>query len=89
MPEDYLIKSNYLFNLQLLAGKENNEKRAQNPKEWIANYCDSDSEKIREYKKNNYIDEQHDLSWEKIAEFDKSRIKNILTKLHKMFETDK
>lgn len=77
---EYIARANELFNLQLLEGKENNEKRAKDPEVWI-NEEFKTKEKITEYKKRNYIKEDLELKWENINEFEISRNNLIKEKL--------
>lgn len=78
--QDYLWKANYLYNLQLLQGDENNNKRAKDPEVWIAEELIS-TEKISDYKLKNYIKQDITLEWENIAEFDKYRSEKLVTEL--------
>jgi len=65
-----LEKANYLYNLQLLQGDENNNKRAKDPEVWIAEeYTTSD--KVIDYKRKNFIQEDLALEWANIKTFDK------------------
>ncbi len=85
LPADYLSKKNNLFNLQLLEGGENIEKRAKDPEVWLSQNYDT-VDKIKAYKRENYIDENFTLNWEDIAQFEKDRIKSIKKALEKLFE---
>ena len=67
MNQDYLWSANYLFNLQLLQGDENINKRAKDPEVWMSEELIT-TERIAEYKLKNYIKEDLDLEWENIAE---------------------
>lgn len=72
LDQNYLGKANYLYNLQLLQGEENNAKRAKDPEEWFDEIFDS-AERITEYKRTNYIKEDLKLDWENIAQFESYR----------------
>jgi hypothetical protein len=81
LPVDYLWKANFLFNLQLLQGDENLSKKAKDPKIWLNEYYQGDADKISAYKDRNYIDEDFDLNWEQISDFENRRSKEIKTQL--------
>ena len=85
LPAEYLSKKNNLFNLQLLEGGENIEKRAKDPEVWLSQNYDT-ADEIRVYKRENYIDENFTLNWEDIAQFEKDRIASIKQTLEKLFE---
>lgn len=85
LPAEYLSKKNNLFNLQLLEGGENIEKRAKDPEVWLSENYDT-VDKIKAYKRENYIDENFTLNWEDIAQFEKDRMEKIKLKLEKLFE---
>lgn len=76
----YMVKANYLYNLQLLQGDENNSKRAKDPEVWIAEEFTT-SDKVLDYKNKNYIKEDIKLEWEKISVFDKYRSVELITEL--------
>lgn len=80
---DYLSRANYLFNLQLLQGDENNEKRAKDPEIWISEVITT-SEKVIDYKEKNYIKNDMALRWENIELFEKHRTEKLLAKLKKI-----
>ena len=80
--EKYLEKANYLYNLQLLQGDENNSKRAKDPEVWIAEEFTT-ADKVLDYKRKNYIKEDLTLQWEKIQDFDKYRSVELITELKK------
>lgn len=86
LPFDYLWKANFLFNLQLLQGDENLSKKAKDPKVWLDEYYQGDASKISAYKNRNYIDEDFDLNWEQISEFENSRNKKIKAQLEIIFD---
>lgn len=77
---DFQGKANFLFNLQLLQGDENNSKRAKDPEVWIAEES-NELTKQKEYKKRNYINEDLVLSWENISEFESQRNVALVTEL--------
>jgi len=78
--KDFIYRANDLFNLQLLSGQENKEKGRKDPEIWLKEEYKT-NDKIMEYKKLNYIEEDLQLKWENIEEFEKSRIEKLITKL--------
>ncbi|HPR92317.1 MAG TPA: DUF1524 domain-containing protein, partial [Candidatus Dojkabacteria bacterium] len=80
LAEDYQGKANFLFNLQLLQGDENNSKRAKDPEVWICEEF-NDGTKQKDYKKRNYINEDLDLSWENISQLESQRNVALVTEL--------
>ncbi|MFP6232778.1 DUF262 domain-containing protein [Helicobacter pylori] len=71
---------NYLFNLQLLEGTENQVKKDKDPESWLKEEY-KDERAIEEYKKRNYIDPTLKLEWENIKEFRETREEAIIKKL--------
>ena len=80
---NYLDNGNYLYNLQLLQGEENNSKRAKDPEIWITEEFYTD-DKISDYKLKNYIKQGLTLEWKNIAEFDLYRSEKLITELKKI-----
>lgn len=80
--QNYLLKANYLFNLQLLQGDENNSKRAKDPAQWISEELTADQ--IFDYKAKNYIQQDHMLGWDKIADFDNYRGEKLIAELKRI-----
>lgn len=80
IPMNYSDKANYLYNLQLLQGEENNIKRAKDPEIWIAEEFKT-SDKVTDYKRKNYIKEDLTLEWANIQEFDEYRSEQLIKKL--------
>ncbi len=80
LDKNYLWKANYLFNLQLLQGEENNNKRAKDPEVWINEEFENDV-KRKEYKGRNYIKADQNLEWSKISEFEKNRNAELVKQL--------
>ncbi|WQZ19412.1 DUF262 domain-containing protein [Helicobacter pylori] len=78
--KDFYKWGNYLFNLQLLEGQENNAKKDKDPEVWLKEEYKND-QAIEEYKKRNYIDPTLKLEWENIKEFREKREEAIITKL--------
>lgn len=78
--ETYLEKANYLYNLQLLQGDENNSKRAKDPEVWIAEELTT-PDKVIDYKRKNYIQEDLALEWANIKAFDKYRSVQLIKEL--------
>ncbi len=88
LAEEYSKKANYLYNLQLLEGRENKEKQAKDPEEWLKEHYSSEEE-IKAYKERNYIKESHSLSWKEIKEFDEYRSEKMKAKLKEILLTAK
>lgn len=78
--QDFYGWGNYLFNLQLLEGAENQAKKDKDHEVWLKEEC-KDEQAIEEYKKRNYIDPTLKLEWENIKEFREKREEAIITKL--------
>lgn len=78
--KDFYKWWNYLFNLQLLEGAENQAKKDKDPEVWLKEEYKNE-QAIEEYKKRNYIDPTLKLEWENIKEFRKKREEAIITKL--------
>lgn len=85
IPINYLGKSNFLYNLQLLQGDENIQKKAKNPEAWLEEQY-SDNSKIESYKERNYIAKDFKLNWSEIEDFEKQRSEEILVQLKKVFQ---
>ncbi|CAN2043877.1 DUF262 domain-containing protein [Candidatus Magnetomoraceae bacterium gMMP-1] len=85
LPEEYLDKSNFLYNLQLLQGDENIIKKAKDPGEWLNEYCNNDEDKIKAVKERNYIENDFDLKWENIELFKIKRSEKLKKQLKKIF----
>ncbi|WQX97841.1 DUF262 domain-containing protein [Helicobacter pylori] len=78
--QDFYGWGNYLFNLQLLEGAENQAKKDKDPEVWLKEEC-KDEQAIEEYKRKNYIDPNLKLEWENIKEFREKREEAIIEKL--------
>ncbi|MCP3737542.1 DUF262 domain-containing protein [Helicobacter pylori] len=78
--QDFYGWRDYLFNLQLLEGAENQAKKDKDPEVWLKEEY-KDERAIEEYKKRNYIDPTLKLEWENIKEFRKKREEAIIKKL--------
>ena len=85
LPIEYQGKANFLYNLQLLQGDENIAKKAKDPELWLNEHYQNDKSKINAYKERNFIDTNFDLSWQKIAEFEKERSEKIKLQLETIF----
>lgn len=81
--EKYRDKYNLLGNLQLLEGKENQEKNNKEFEVWLNDNFDGEEE-IRMYKKRHYIPDV-DLSFDNFIEFFEEREKLIAEKLRAEF----
>ncbi|WRD26805.1 DUF262 domain-containing protein [Helicobacter pylori] len=78
--KDFYKCGNYLFNLQLLEGAENQAKKDKDPEVWLKEEY-KDERAIEEYKKRNYIDPTLKLEWENIKEFREKREEAIIKTL--------
>ncbi|MGL2517725.1 DUF262 domain-containing protein [Helicobacter pylori] len=78
--KDFYGWRDYLFNLQLLEGAENQAKKDKDPESWLKEEY-KDERAIKEYKKSNYIDPDLKLEWENIEAFREKREKAIIEKL--------
>ena len=86
LPNEYLNKANFLYNLQLLQGDENISKKAKDPENWLKEYFQNDKEKISAYKERNYINKDFELKWNKLPDFEINRTQLIKEKLKSIFE---
>ena len=89
LPIEYQGKANFIYNLQLLQGDENLAKKAKDPEVWLKEHYQNDKDQISSYKKRNYIKQGFALEWDRIADFDTRRSKQIKEKLEKIFELKK
>lgn len=78
--QDFYGWRDYLFNLQLLEGAENQAKKDKDPEVWLKEEYKGERA-IEKYKKRNYIDPNLKLEWENIKEFRETREEAIITKL--------
>ncbi len=78
--KDFYKWGNYLFNLQLLEGAENQAKKDKDPEVWLKEEYKNERA-IEEYKKRNYIDPTLKLEWENIKEFREKREEAIIKTL--------
>ncbi|RVY28307.1 DUF262 domain-containing protein [Helicobacter pylori] len=81
LDKDFYGWRDYLFNLQLLEGAENQAKKDKDPEVWLKEECKDNQQAIEEYKKRNYIDPNLKLEWENIKDFREKREEAIITKL--------
>ncbi len=79
--QDFYGWRDYLFNLQLLEGAENIDKKDKDPEVWLKEEYKDNQQAMEEYKKRNYIDPNLKLEWENIKEFREKREKAIIEKL--------
>ncbi|WP_237418669.1 GmrSD restriction endonuclease domain-containing protein [Helicobacter pylori] len=79
--KDFYKWGNYLFNLQLLEGAENQAKKDKDPEVWLKEEYKDNQQAIEEYKRKNYIDPTLELEWENIKDFREKREEAIITKL--------
>lgn len=80
LDKDFYEWRDYLFNLQLLEGAENQAKKDKDPEVWLKEEY-KDERAIEEYKKRNYIDPTLKLEWENIKEFREKREEAIIKTL--------
>ncbi|WRA04094.1 DUF262 domain-containing protein [Helicobacter pylori] len=80
LDKDFYEWGNYLFNLQLLEGAENQAKKDKDPEVWLKEEYKNERA-IEEYKRKNYIDPTLKLEWENIKEFREKREEAIIKKL--------
>ncbi|RVY66895.1 DUF262 domain-containing protein [Helicobacter pylori] len=80
LDKDFYEWRDYLFNLQLLEGAENQAKKDKDPEVWLKEEYKNE-QAIEEYKKRNYIDPTLKLEWENIKEFREKREEAIIKKL--------
>ncbi|OPG38531.1 nuclease, EndA/NucM family protein [Helicobacter pylori] len=78
--KDFYLWGNYLYNLQLLEGAENQAKKDKDPEVWLKEEYKNERA-IEEYKKRNYIDPNLKLEWENIKEFREKREEAIIKTL--------
>ncbi len=78
--QDFYKWGNYLYNLQLLEGTENQAKKDKDPEVWLKEEHKNEQD-IEEYKKRNYIDPTLKLEWENIKEFREKREEAIIKTL--------
>lgn len=83
LDEAYLWKANYLYNLQLLQGDENNSKRAKDPELWISEEF-SNIDKAIDYKQKNYIKSDLRLDWTNISQFENNRNEQLIAELKRV-----
>ncbi|MFP6223791.1 DUF262 domain-containing protein [Helicobacter pylori] len=79
--KDFYKWGNYLFNLQLLEGAENQAKKDKDPEVWLKEEDKDNQQAIEEYKRKNYIDPTLKLEWENIKEFRETREEAIIKTL--------
>ncbi len=84
LDKDFYGWRDYLFNLQLLEGAENQAKKDKDPEVWLKEEYKDNQQAIEEYKKRNYIDPTLKLEWENVEEFREKREKAIITKLREV-----
>jgi hypothetical protein len=82
LPAEYRGRANYLFNLQLLEGRENQEKLNKDPAKWLEKTYQSSAER-NDYKRRNHIAKDSTLEWSDIAKFESSRERLITAQLRR------
>ena len=76
----FIGKQDCLFNLQLLEGQKNVSKSNKDPEVWLSETFNTE-ESLQLYKDRNYIPQALSLEWNKISEFENSRLLLIRNKL--------
>ena len=72
----------FLANLQLLEHTENcEEKRMEDQKKWLDNFCKRKQIDKNNYKHDNFMPTNYDMSWDNFDNFITDRKKNILERL--------
>lgn len=84
LPSDYIGRENDLYNLQLLEGVVNEEKKAKDPETWLKKQY-PDKDKREKYLEDNYIPKDFVLDWDNLPEFEKKRKPLLLEKLYNAF----
>ncbi|MCQ2928512.1 DUF262 domain-containing protein [Helicobacter pylori] len=79
--QDFYGWRDYLFNLQLLEGAENQAKKDKDPEMWLKEEYKDNQQAIEEYKRKNYIDPTLKLEWENIKDFREKREEAIIKTL--------
>ncbi|WQX47290.1 DUF262 domain-containing protein [Helicobacter pylori] len=79
--QDFYGWKDYLYNLQLLEGIENQAKKDKDPEVWLKEEYKDNQQAIEEYKKRNYIDPNLKLEWENIKDFRETREEAIIKRL--------
>lgn len=85
LPPEYLGMKNCIFNLQLLQGQENIVKKDSDPIDWLNSNFGNDEERIKAYKKDNYIGQDFSMRWEDFGQFMIERTNNLKIALKKVF----
>ena len=84
LPLGYIGKENNLFNLQLLEGSVNEEKKAKDPSKWMEEEFKT-PEKILKYKDDKYIPKTCSLTWAELPDFETRRKELIVSGLYQAF----
>ena len=82
LDQSFIGRQNELFNLQLLDGEANNNKRAKEPEIWVKEEFKTESA-IIEYKKRNFIKEDLLLTWANMNKFEEYRSITLRDELKK------
>ncbi|OAV72245.1 hypothetical protein Barb4_00033 [Bacteroidales bacterium Barb4] len=85
----YFEEANSLYNLQLLQGDENLDKKAKDPEVWLREHFHDNEENIKSNKERNYIKPDFILEWKHFAEFKQDRTNLIKKELFNVFGFDK
>lgn len=84
LPESYIGKENNIFNLQLLEGVLNEEKKDKDPEAWINQQYPTPDGRAK-YLEDNYIPSDFVLDWDKLEDFESKRKELITKRLYKAF----
>ena len=84
LPSNYIGRENDLFNLQLLEGIVNEEKKAKDPETWLEKEY-PDVSKREKYLADNYIPQDFVLDWDKLPNFEEKRKPLLVKALYKAF----
>ncbi len=87
LPDNYIGRQNYLFNLQLLEGVANEEKRAKDPEVWLKSQY-ADQKKREKYLSDNFIPKDFVLDWDKLPQFETDRKALLKVRLLEAFGID-
>jgi hypothetical protein len=77
----------FISNIQLLEGRDNSSKNNKDPEDWMDEYCSSRKLNIEEYKNQNFIPLEIDLTPDNFERFISARKKLIRTKLLEILES--
>ena len=85
--EQKINGGDFISNIQLLEGGDNCSKNDRAPEDWIKEYCSNRNLEINDYKKQNFIPSNVDLTFGNFNHFINARKKLIKTKLLKTLKS--